>query len=148
MNRSHLQAYKSIDKATMSGRDIEAEVLTEAAARLRECRDNWEADDRQAKLDAALKFNQLIWSVFQGELIEESNPLPQQLKQDLLSLGVFVDKRTFETMAYPAPEKLTALIKINTNIAAGLGSSATVEGDQPLKQETEPKREASAGSYY
>jgi flagellar protein FlaF len=42
------------------------------------------------------------------------------LKQDLLSLSVFIDKRIFEVMAYPNPEKLTAIININLNIAAGL----------------------------
>jgi len=46
--------------------------------------------------------------------------LPWNVRQDILNLSLFVDKRIFEIMAFPAPEKLTALIKINRNLAAGL----------------------------
>jgi flagellar protein FlaF len=42
------------------------------------------------------------------------------LKRDLLRLSIFVDQRTLETLAHPSPEKLTILININHNIAAGL----------------------------
>jgi flagellar protein FlaF len=35
-------------------------------------------------------------------------------------LSVFIDKRIFEIMAMPSPEKLTAIIEINRNVAAGL----------------------------
>ena len=117
MNRN-LQAYKSASKATMSGRKIEAEALTNAATKLQACQDSW--GEHPELLDEALKYNQKIWCVLQSELLDKNNPLPHDLKQDLLSLSAFVDKRIFETMAFPAPEKLTILIKINTNIAAGL----------------------------
>jgi flagellar protein FlaF len=118
--RNPLETYQTVDKATMSGRETEARVLSKAALKLKDCQDNWDAEDRSAKLDEALKYNQRIWSIFQGELAKEDNPLPRQLKQDLLRLGAFIDRRIFETMAYPAPEKLTVVININQNIAAGL----------------------------
>jgi flagellar protein FlaF len=120
MPRSHVDEYKNIQKATTtSDREIEASVLTQAAMKLKECQNNGDLNDLK-KLDEALRFNQLIWSIFQAELVDESNKLPQKLKQDLLSLSVFIDKRIFEVMAYPNPEKLTAIININLNIAAGL----------------------------
>jgi len=53
-------------------------------------------------------------------LIHENNPLPQQIKENVLRLSAFVDRRVFEVLAYPATEKLDILININTNIAAGL----------------------------
>ena len=115
-----LQMYETVSSTTLSGRDIEAEVLTKGALKLRQCQESWDEDGRRAKLDDALKFNQRVWSIFQGELGREDNPLPKQLKRDLLKLSVFIDKRIFETMAYPSPEKLTAIIEINQNIAAGL----------------------------
>ena len=114
------KAYESVDKTTMSGREIEAAVLTKAALKLKECRDNWEANGHGEKLDLALKFNQRIWSIFQGELAREDNPLPKKLKVDILSLSAFIDRRIFEIMAQPSPEKLTIIIDINNNIAAGL----------------------------
>ena len=115
-----MKAYESVDKSTMSGREIEAAVLTKAAQKLKECQDNWEAGDRDQKLDIALKFNQRIWSIFQSELAREDNPLPKKLKIDILSLSAFIDRRVFEIMAQPTPEKLKIIIDINNNLAAGL----------------------------
>jgi len=112
----------------MSGREIEAEVLTKAARKLKDCQDNWNANDRDEKLNDALKFNQLVWSIFQGELKKEDNPLNRKLRADLLRLSAFVDRRIFETIADPSPEKLNIVININNNIAAGLRESQ--ENDQ------------------
>ena len=120
MYSSPLQAYETVSKKTMSGREIEATVLSKAARKLKECQDNWDAKDRNEKLNAALKYNQLVWSIFQGELNKDDNPLDKQLKLDLLSLSAFIDRRIFETMADPSPEKLNIVIDINNNIAAGL----------------------------
>ena len=120
MQQSPLEAYQNVEKMTGSGRDIEANVLTKAALKLKDCQDNWDRDHRDEKLHTALQFNQRIWSIFQGELAREDNPLPDNLKADLLTLSAFIDRRIFEIMAYPTPEKLTIIIDINNNIAAGL----------------------------
>lgn len=120
MYAAQLEAYRDALKTTMSGREIEASVLTKAALMLKNCQDSWDSDDSHAKLEEALKFNQLIWSIFQGELTKADNPLPNKLKEDILSLSAFMDKRIFDVMAYPSPEKLTSIININLNIAAGL----------------------------
>jgi flagellar protein FlaF len=115
-----LKAYDSVNKSTMSGRDVEAGVLTKAALKLKGCQDNWPENGRSTNLEAALKYNQRVWTIFQAEVEKPENPLPNALKVDLLRLSAFIDKRTLETLAYPAPEKLTILININHNIAAGL----------------------------
>jgi flagellar protein FlaF len=118
-----LRAYESVSKATLSGREIEAAVLTKAALKLKECRDNWDAPDRDHKLDEALKYNQRIWSIFQSELSREDHEMPKKLRLDILRLAAFIDRRIFETMAFPAPEKLNIVIAINNNLAAGLRGS-------------------------
>jgi flagellar protein FlaF len=115
-----LAAYNTVQKITSSGREIEALVLTRAAQKLAEVKNNWDAPDRDAKLDEALRNNQMIWSIFQGELMKADNPLPKKLKQDILSLSLFIDKRSFEVMAQPAPEKLDVIINLNLSLAAGL----------------------------
>ena len=120
MYQAALKAYDSVNKATMGGRDIEAEVLTKAALKLKACQESWAENGQSDKLSAALQYNQRIWTIFQAELEKPDNPLPSALKADLLRLIFFVDKRTLETLAYPAPEKLTILININHSIAAGL----------------------------
>ena len=118
-----LKAYESVGKATQSGREIEAAVLTKAAVKLKECQDNWDAPDRDQKLDEALKYNQRIWSIFQSELSRDDHEMPKNLRLDILRLAAFIDKRIFETMAFPAPEKLNIVININNNLAAGLRGS-------------------------
>jgi len=117
---AQLEAYRTALKTTMSGREIEASVLTKAALMLKNCLENWDSENRSARLEEALKFNQLIWSIFQSELSKAENPLPKKTREDILSLAAFIDKRIFDIMAYPSPEKLTIIININLNIAAGL----------------------------
>lgn len=128
MHSHPLGVYEKVNKMTMSGRDLEATVLSKAADKLKKCQENWDASDREQVLEEALSYNQRVWSIFQDELSREDHPLPRKLRQDILRLSAFIDKRIFETMAYPSPERLSAVIRINENIAAGLrGSTAAVE---------------------
>ena len=120
MYSNALKAYESVDRTTMSGRETEARVLTKATLKLKSCQDSWHTARREEKLDEALKYTQRIWNIFQAELSNKENPLPRQVKLNLLRLASFIDKRIFETMAFPSPEKLTTIIDINRNIAAGL----------------------------
>jgi flagellar protein FlaF len=96
--------------------------LTKAARKLKTCQENWNAPDREEKLEEALKFNQRIWSIFQSELSRADHELPQKLRLDVLRLAAFIDRRIFETLAYPSPDKLNIVIDINNNLAAGLRS--------------------------
>jgi len=114
-----------MQKATLSGRELEAEVLSKAAFKLNSCQNNWNDPKREERLEEALKYNQKIWTLFQAELAKPDNPLPKKLREDLLSLSAFVDKRIFELMSFPTPEKMTAIININLNLAAGLRGKAT-----------------------
>jgi flagellar protein FlaF len=118
-----LQAYQAVEKTTLSGRETEARVLTQAALQLKHCQENWNETDRSAKLEEALRFNQRIWSIFQSELGRPENPLPRKIKVDLLRLSKFIDQRIFEVFGKPSPEKLNILVDINRNIAAGLRNS-------------------------
>lgn len=125
MPASPLDAYQSVEKSTLSGRDLEASVLNKAALRLLAVQQQWTSDpDHEAMLDAALRYNQRVWSFFQSEIAQPENPLPEDIKGNILTLSLFVDRRIFEVMAYPAPEKLDVLININRNLAAGLRGEA------------------------
>ncbi len=128
-----LSNYQQIEKTTLSGRETEARVLTKAAVMLKYCRDHWDAPDRRQKLDEALTYNQRIWSLIQGDLLDENNPLPKNIRENILSLSVVIDKRIFNVMAYPAPEKLNIIIDINLNLAAGLRGSPRVASHENLQ---------------
>jgi flagellar protein FlaF len=126
MSNKPLDAYQSIEKATLEGRDLEASVLMRAASRMAEVQQLWDSPDRNALLDEALRYNQRLWTLFQAELMSKDNPMPAEIKQNILSLSVFIDRRTIDTLSYPAADKLDILININLNIAAGLrGDSAS-----------------------
>lgn len=121
------KAYEDTAAATLSGPELEARVLSKAALKLKKCQENWDSDTRRAELEDAFEYNQRIWSIFQAELTKPDHPMDRDLRQNLLNLSIFIDKRMLETRAFPAPEKLTAIININNGVAAGLMSSQPAE---------------------
>ena len=120
MLHNPVNAYTNMQKETLSGRELEASVLSRAGLMLKQVQENWNAPDREKKLLDAVKFNQKVWSFFQAELSDPENPLPKKLREDILNLSIFIDKSLFEVLAFPDPEKLAIVIDINFNIAAGL----------------------------
>ncbi|MRR05564.1 MAG: flagellar biosynthesis regulatory protein FlaF [Deltaproteobacteria bacterium] len=120
MSINPFNIYQNAQKDGMSQRELEASLLTRAGLMLKNCQDNWNVPDRDRRLEDAIKFNQKIWSFFQSELSMPDNPLPKNLREDILNLSLFIDKRLFEVLAYPEPQKLTIAININLNLAAGL----------------------------
>lgn len=123
MYTKQLDAYRAGQNTNMSGREIEAAALTRCALLLSDCRENWDAPDRDEKLAEALRTNQMVWSILQSELVKDDNPLPIEIRRNILTLSVFLDYRIIQVMAYPAPEKLQIMIDINLNLAAGLRGS-------------------------
>lgn len=124
-----IQHYQSVEKKSLSGRETEARVLTQAAVKLIDCQQNWEAPGLKNRLNEALQYNQKIWSIFQSEVSNPGNPLPTEIKLNILNLSRFIDRRIIETMASPHPDKLNTIIRINQNIAAGLRGSSSDQID-------------------
>ena len=120
MQQQAIDSYSTMQKNNLSGRELEASVLTRAGLMLKTVQENWDAPDRDKKLLDAVKFNQKVWSFFQAELSDPENPLPKKLREDILNLSIFIDKRLFETLAFPDKDKLKIVIDIDFNIAAGL----------------------------
>ncbi len=116
--QSPAQAYRTVATQTASPRELEADLLLKAAARLQAIKDNWERD--ASKLDDALLYNRKLWTVFMSSVTENTNPLPAPIRQNIANLGIFVLKRTLDTQTTPAPEQLAALIRINRELAQGL----------------------------
>jgi len=74
---------------------------------------------REQILDA-VRLNWRLWTIIQAEQADPDCATPKNIREGLLNLANFIDKRSIDLLAYPSAEKLQPLIGINRNIAAGL----------------------------
>jgi flagellar protein FlaF len=132
MSQDKLQAYTQTQKSSMSSREIEAMAFTKAALKLEDTKKSLDDYDAYA---SALKFNQLLWTIIQADIVDQENQLPNQLKANILSLSIFVDRQTIKALADTSEKHLDVLISINKNLAEGL-----------LTQTENPEVEASVSS--
>ncbi|MFH6783168.1 MULTISPECIES: flagellar biosynthesis regulator FlaF [Methylobacterium] len=114
-------AYARTAHVALTPREAEAAVLIKAAARLQTIQDNWEAE--HITLNDALGFNRKVWTLLASAATEPDAPLPEELKTSMARLGAFVFTRTLDAMIAPSADKLTALIRINRELASGLRSN-------------------------
>ena len=119
---SAAQAYGKVAKQTSSPRDLEANLLLRAAARLQAVSDGW--DNGREPLEEALLYNRKLWSIFLTSVTRADNPLPEAVRQNVANLGVFVMNQTMSLITEPKREKLGTLININRELAAGLTGRA------------------------
>ncbi|MFT5181816.1 MAG: flagellar protein FlaF [Alphaproteobacteria bacterium] len=104
-----------------SPRETEGRALMEAARRLSLAKDN--PDDTAALVDT-VRLNWRLWTIFQSDVSDPGADLPADLRNNMLTLCNYVDKRTVEILSDPKPQSLDVLININRNIGAGLLSDA------------------------
>jgi flagellar protein FlaF len=116
------RSYGAVAKQIASPRELEADLLLKAASRLQAAHDSW--DDGKAKLDDALLYNRKLWTVFLTSVTGDNNPLPAEIRQNVANLGVFVMNQTLSIMTEPRRERLSSLISINRQLAAGLAGRA------------------------
>lgn len=114
----------AMNREVLTGRALEADVLTKAAVMMEEIKDNWGEPDTRDLLGDVLTYNERMWTVFQAELVDMANPMPSEIKNNVLILGDFVGRYTRKVTAQPEPGKLDVLININRNLAAGLRAAA------------------------
>jgi flagellar protein FlaF len=118
-------AYARTAQQTLQGRALEAHVLLKSAARLQGIRDSWPA--REVELQDALLANRKIWTIFVAGMTQADCQLPNLIRSNIVNLGMFVFNRTLEMAVDAKPERLSALIEINRNLAAGLRGDGGTE---------------------
>ncbi|WP_019906819.1 flagellar biosynthesis regulator FlaF [Methylobacterium sp. 77] len=111
-------AYARVSQTALTPREAEAAVLIKAAGRLQLIQSDWA--NQSPTLNEALNFNQKVWTLIAGAATAPESPLPDQIKTNIAQLSAFVFKRIIDTMIEPKAEKLSALININHQLAAGL----------------------------
>ncbi len=144
MSQDKLQAYAQTQKSSMSPREIEAMAFTKAALMLDEAKDKLDDYDNYA---SALKFNQLLWTIIQADIVDKAHTLPPQIKANILSLSIFVDRQTIKALANTKEQHLDILISINKNLAEGLMAKPDdpqVEPAQRLREQAGVRSDVSA----
>lgn len=111
-------AYQKTSNITATPRENESHLLIESAKRFQYIHDNWSEDYRD--LNIALLINRKMWSVFLSSVMMDDCPHPKEVRENIANLAVFILSRTLDLQLEPAREKLTALININRQVAAGL----------------------------
>jgi flagellar biosynthesis activator protein FlaF len=99
-------------------REVDAHLLLEAALRLQAVQTHW--DNSKGDVDEALSYNRRLWTDFLDSVCDHRPALPNEVRQIIATLGLFVANQTSAIAADPRPERLTPLIGINREIAAGL----------------------------
>jgi flagellar protein FlaF len=118
------ETYANTAQKTTNLRELEAQLLMRAAAKLQAIK-NGSGTDLVERL-SALRYNRRLWLVFADAVTKPENPLPREIKQNVANLAIFVAKQTMsiETAPESEPERLGILININCEIAAGLRANA------------------------
>ncbi len=98
-------------------REMDAAAFSQAAYVLDQAKQNLGDSEMTER---ALKYNQLLWSIIQADVAEKNNVLPDEVKANLMSLSIFVDRQTTKGLTKPSEELFDSLININLNISEGL----------------------------
>lgn len=118
-------------KAPMPGTsapgEIEAWGLTQAALRMMGAQESGEKD----AMIASVRLNWRLWTIFQAELLDPNSTVPEELRNNILTLAQFIDKHTLEFLGKPTPEKMAILISINRDLAAGIYEPNREETSKP-----------------
>ena len=120
MSKDKIAAYAQQQKRNLSPREVEAMAFTKAALMLEDAK---KLTNNIAEFSKALRFNHLLWTIIQADLTDPENQLPPEIKANVMSLSIFVDKQTTKALRSSAANDLDVLININRNLAAGLRTS-------------------------
>jgi flagellar protein FlaF len=118
------QAYAKTAQATGNPRELEAQLLLRAAAKLQAIKDG--NTGIATDIISAIRYNRRLWLVFAGSIGKPENPLPREIKQNVANLANFIVHHSMklETDTAQAPGQLSVLININREIATGLRARA------------------------
>lgn len=119
VNAKH--AYASAKSPTSTPKDLEFEAIARITRRMitasRQGRTGFSA------LAEAVHDNRKLWQIFQTDIADTGNGLPEDLKEQILYLAAFTNQYTSKVLSRKAG--VAPLVEINTAIMRGLRSGAS-----------------------
>ncbi|SFK90896.1 flagellar biosynthesis regulator FlaF [Shimia haliotis] len=113
-------AYRSAQSSTRSFKETEYELLGKLTQRM--ISSTKQGKSGFAALADALHANRRLWSTFSVDLANENNPMPKQLKEQLIYLSEFTRQHTSKVLSGKA--NVAPLVEINTAVMRGLRGGA------------------------
>lgn len=97
------------------------------------------------KIREIVRLNWRVWTIFQAELVHPDCQTPNPIRENLINLSNFIDKRSAELIGTPEAAKLSVLVNINRQIGAGLlgNPSDDPEEAERLRKEAAEKNASS-----
>ena len=134
--------YGKTAKESPNQRELEGQLLLKAANELQRLQDRWD-EATPEDIDNILTYNRKLWMVFFDTAIEYPEERPLELRNNIVNLCNFIFKRSLNILSEPSREKLSVLIDINRQIAAGL----MVKTPQNAAAKPDQKPEDAKGSH-
>lgn len=121
-----LKAYRRTVAQTGSPREIERRIMSEITAELAVHQEHFDKSEKMSEritilagsLRSALTRNLKLWSALRADLTLDENQLPLELRANLVSLALFVERQSNAVIG--GTGQLKPLIDINKSIMAGL----------------------------
>lgn len=115
-------AYQKNQVENENPRDVEYRLLGKVTAELIAVRDHEDATDPSRKVRALMQ-NRDVWSALKVDLLDPGNALPKELRANLISLAIFIERETFEVLDNRSD--METLIELNKTIMEGLRPQET-----------------------
>jgi flagellar protein FlaF len=117
MMKAARQAGYVSQPAAADPRSTEAWALSEASRRLVVAS---KTDDGGKSLREALVLNQRLWTIFQTAMAEPDCPLPREIRDNVLTLSILMDRQILQRLGDLDGTKLDRILSINRSVADGL----------------------------
>lgn len=111
--------YKTAQATTENPRQTEYRLFAEVTKSLISNKDKERVDPESIK---AIDWNRRLWITLQSDLAGDDNGFPDDLRANLISLAIWVDKHSLKAMRGEA--RLAPLISVNRSIMEGLAKAA------------------------
>ncbi len=124
-----IAAYKQTVRETESPRQIERRILSTLTAALERQENGFDGAEQSQRLSIlagglrdAIADNQRFWLAIRHDLSESGNALPADLRAQLISIALFVERQCTKVLGGDAG--VASLVDINHTIIRGLAGQA------------------------